>query len=103
MTADLDLCTPVSQFLPFDSEGEAVQLANGTTYGLAAGLWTRDVNRAHRIARSLDAGTVWVNTYKVMHWALPFGGHKLSGSGTANGSDEVRNWMQPKSVWMKLG
>lgn len=94
---------PVAVALPFDSEDQAVELANDTPYGLAAGLWTEDLRRAHRVTDRLRAGNVWVNTYKAMHWALPFGGHKQSGNGgTANGATALHEWMDPKTVWMNV-
>lgn len=94
---------PVAVALPFESEQEAIQIANDTPYGLAAGLWTEDLRRAHRLTRQLSAGSVWVNTYKAMHWALPFGGHKHSGNGTANGVTALHEWMDLKSVLMNIG
>ncbi|MGW3468431.1 aldehyde dehydrogenase family protein [Saccharopolyspora sp. NPDC000995] len=94
---------PIATALPFDSEQEAIEIANDTPYGLAAGLWTEDLRRAHRLTRQLRAGIVWVNTYKAMHWALPFGGHKHSGNGSAGGSTALREWMDSKSVWMNVG
>ncbi|MEU6415947.1 aldehyde dehydrogenase family protein [Streptomyces spiralis] len=95
---------PVAVALPFDGDDQAVELANDTPYGLAAGLWTEDVRRAHRVTRRLRAGNVWVNTYKAMHWALPFGGHKQSGNGgTANGPTALHEWMDLKAVWMNIG
>jgi len=94
---------PVAVAIPFRSEDEAIMIANDTPYGLAAGLWTGDVGRAHRLARRLDAGSVWVNTYKALHWAVPFGGHKESGTGgTANGPTALREWMDAKSVVLDL-
>ncbi|MFI1337916.1 aldehyde dehydrogenase [Streptomyces sp. NPDC020845] len=95
---------PVAVALPFNSEEQAIELANDTPFGLAAGLWTEDLRRAHRVTDRLRAGNVWVNTYKAMHWALPFGGHKQSGNGgTANGSTALHEWMDPKAVWMNVG
>jgi aldehyde dehydrogenase (NAD+) len=94
---------PVAVVLPFSGEAEAVRIANDSPYGLTAGVWTEDLRRAHRMVRALQAGTVWVNLYKAMHWAMPFGGVKQSGNGTANGSHEVMDWMIPKNVWMRFG
>ena len=94
---------PVAVVLPFSGEAEAIRIANDSPYGLTAGVWTEDLRRAHRMVRALQAGTVWVNIYKAMHWAMPFGGVKQSGNGTANGSHEVMDWMIPKNVWMHFG
>ncbi|MEU6379386.1 aldehyde dehydrogenase family protein [Streptomyces sp. NPDC046909] len=95
---------PVAVALPFDTEEQAVRIANDTPYGLAAGLWTENLRRAHRLTRALRAGSVWVNTYKALHWALPFGGHKHSGNGgAAGGATALREWMELKSVWMNVG
>jgi aldehyde dehydrogenase (NAD+) len=94
---------PVLTVLPFSGEKEAVALANDTRYGLAAGVWTRDVKRAHRMARALKAGTVWINLYRALTYNSPFGGYKESGRGRANGIDAVLEYLQTKSVWVELG
>jgi acyl-CoA reductase-like NAD-dependent aldehyde dehydrogenase len=93
---------PVLTVLPFGSEDEAVALANATRFGLAAGVWTRDVKRAHRVARRLQAGTVWINTYRAITFNSPFGGYKESGFGRANGAEAVHAFLQTKSVWCEL-
>ena len=92
---------PILSIIPFDSEEEAVRIANDTPYGLAAGIWTMDVSRAHRVARQLDAGTVWVNTYRAVSPNMPFGGFKASGIGSENGVDAVRDFTRVKSVWIE--
>lgn len=94
---------PVAVALPFSSERHAVALANDTVYGLAAGLWTSDLSRAHRLVGQLRAGSVWVNTYRKLHWALPFGGQKESGNRPSNGPHALDEWLEHKSVWIEHG
>ena len=94
---------PVLAVTPFRDEAEAVALANDTEFGLAAGVWTRDLNRAHKMARALEAGTVWVNTYRALTFNSPFGGYKSSGLGRQNGIEAVHQYLQTKSVWVELG
>ena len=93
---------PVLVVQPFRDEDEAVALANGTAYGLAAGLWTSDVRRAHRVAARVRAGTVWVNSYRVLSYAVPFGGFGLSGIGRENGFEAIRSFTETKSIWVEL-
>ena len=93
---------PVLAVLKFREEEEAIALANRTRYGLAAGIWTNDVRRAHRVARRLEAGTVWINTYRALSYASPFGGYKQSGYGREMGPDALREFTQVKSVWVDL-
>jgi acyl-CoA reductase-like NAD-dependent aldehyde dehydrogenase len=93
---------PVLAVFPFTDEEEVVRLANDSRYGLAAGLWTRDVRRAHRMARNLEAGTVWINMYRAMAPQSPFGGYKESGIGRQNGSEAILEYVQTKSVWVEL-
>lgn len=81
---------------------DAIRQANETIYGLAAGVWTRDVKKAHRIARALKAGTVWVNTYNMYDVASPFGGYKQSGFGRELGLHALQHYTQVKSVWVDL-
>ncbi|WP_285162155.1 aldehyde dehydrogenase family protein, partial [Mycobacterium tuberculosis] len=80
---------PVLSVLTFDDEAEAVRRANASAYGLAAGVWTDDLKRAHRVARELQAGTVWVNLYNVLDPAAPFGGYKASGYGRDLGEESL--------------
>ena len=93
---------PVLTALPFDTEEEAIAIANDTRFGLAAGVWTSDVKRAHRVARRLKAGTVWINLYRAITFNSPFGGYKESGYGRVNGAEAIDGYLQTKSVWCEL-
>lgn len=93
---------PVLAVLEFEDEDEVVARANDTEFGLAAGLWTRDVSRAHRLAARLQAGTVWINTWGDTDAASPFGGMKQSGYGREMGKEALALYTQTKSVWLGL-
>ncbi|MEP7027155.1 MAG: aldehyde dehydrogenase family protein, partial [Candidatus Eisenbacteria bacterium] len=93
---------PVLAVIPFDDEEDAVAIANDSVYGLAAGLWTRDIKRGHRVAHRLEAGTVWVNAYNRYDTATPFGGYKESGFGRDMGPEALDGYLQTKSVWIDL-
>jgi acyl-CoA reductase-like NAD-dependent aldehyde dehydrogenase len=93
---------PVLGAISFRDEDEAIRIANDTTYGLAAGIWTRDVQRAHRVAHAVNAGTVWVNTYRVLAYNVPYGGFNQSGIGRENGLEGLDAYLQTKSVWVEL-
>jgi aldehyde dehydrogenase (NAD+) len=93
---------PVLATIRFKDADDAIARANATVYGLAAAVWTKDVSKAHRIARAVKAGTVWVNTYNLYDPALPFGGFKESGFGRDQGRDALEKYTQTKSVWVNL-
>lgn len=91
---------PVAAIMPFETEEEVLRLANDTTYGLAAGVWTTNLARAHRMASRLEAGTVWVNTYRAMSPASPREGFKTSGVGVEHGIESIREYTRLKSIWI---
>jgi acyl-CoA reductase-like NAD-dependent aldehyde dehydrogenase len=99
--AQEEIFGPVLGVLTFH-EKELIALANQTRSGLAAGIWTNDIKRAHRVARDLKAGTVWINTYRAISYASPFGGYKQSGYGREIGLEAIREFTQVKSVWVDL-
>jgi len=99
--AQNELFGPVLSVIRFRDEDEAVAIANDSPFGLAAGVWTNDFGRAHRVVRELEAGTVWVNTYRALNYAIPFGGTKESGYGRENGIDGFAEFTQPKSIWFE--
>ena len=100
--ANEEVFGPVLSVIPFDDEDEAVRIANGTVYGLAAGVWTQSIRRALTLAERLEAGTVWVNTYRAVSYMSPFGGYKRSGIGRESGQDAIREYLQTKSVWIDI-
>jgi aldehyde dehydrogenase (NAD+) len=93
---------PVLATIRFKDAEDAIAKGNATVYGLAAAVWTRDISKAHRIARAIKAGTVWINTYNLYDPALPFGGFKESGFGRDQGKDALEKYTQTKSVWVNL-
>ena len=93
---------PVLSVIRFKDAEEVIARANNTFYGLAAAVWTRDVAKAHTLARKLKAGTVWVNTYNMISSLSPFGGYKMSGFGRENGMHALESYTQVKSVWVSL-
>ena len=94
---------PVVVVAKFKTEEEAVALANDSAYGLAAGIFTKDYERAMRVTAALQAGTVWVNFYNVIHWSLPFGGYKESGIGRECGEAALENYTEVKTVMYNMG
>ncbi len=100
--AQEEIFGPVLAAVRFATEEDAIATANSVPYGLAAGVWTRDLQRAHRVARALEAGTVWVNTYRAVSPASPFGGYKASGYGRENWHGTIDEYTQVKSVWIEL-
>lgn len=94
---------PVVAVTPFEDWDELVQRANATRYGLAAGVWTQDISKAHRFAHSVKAGTVWINQYGLIDAAAPFGGYKESGFGREMGREALDLYTQTKAVWVGLG
>ena len=94
---------PVLSVIKFKDEDEALAIANDVRFGLGAGVWTSDIGRAFRMSARIQAGTVWVNTYRAVSYMAPFGGFKDSGLGRENGIDAIREYLQVKSVWINTG
>ena len=94
---------PVAAMIRFSTEDEAVQIANHTRYGLAAGIWTENLRCAHRMLHRVRAGTVWVNNYRVLGHTLPFGGFGQSGIGREMGAAALDPYTELKSVWIDTG
>jgi aldehyde dehydrogenase (NAD+) len=94
---------PVAAMIRFENEQEAVRIANDTRYGLAAGVWTEDLRRAHRLLHAIRAGTIWVNNYRVIGHTLPFGGYGHSGIGREMGLAALDAYTEVKSVWIDMG
>jgi aldehyde dehydrogenase (NAD+) len=94
---------PILSIIRFTDEDHAVQIANDSRFGLGSGVWTSDMGRAFRMSERIQAGTVWVNTYRALSYMSPFGGYKDSGMGRENGLDAIREYLQVKSVWINTG
>ncbi len=99
---DEEIFGPVLSVIAFDDADEAVRLANQTMYGLAAGIWTKDIHKAFRVARAVRAGTVWINSYNLYDSAAPFGGFKASGFGRDLGREALDGYGETKTVWVGL-
>jgi aldehyde dehydrogenase (NAD+) len=93
---------PVLSIIPFHTEDEAIAIANDTPYGLAGGVWTNDLHRAHRVARKIEAGTVWVNSWLTVNPQTPFGGYKASGIGREGGREAIDAYLQTKNVYVQM-
>jgi betaine-aldehyde dehydrogenase len=100
--AQEEIFGPVTSVISFDNDEELIRQANETIYGLSAGIWTRDITRAHRFAKAVKAGVVWINTYNMFNAASPFGGYKQSGYGREMGKHALEMYTQVKSVWVDL-
>ncbi|EJN39639.1 NAD-dependent aldehyde dehydrogenase [Pseudomonas sp. GM84] len=98
--AQEEIFGPVLAVIPFDTEEDAIAIANGTPFGLAAGVWTTNMSRTFRISQKLKSGTVWVNTYRALSYIAPFGGMKASGLGRESGQEMIKSYMQTKTVWI---
>lgn len=96
-----ELFGPVLAVLDFETEADAVRLANATPYGLASGVFTRNLSRAHRMSRDIHAGVVWINTYRAVSPMAPFGGFGLSGSGREGGLESILDYTRTKTVWLR--
>jgi aldehyde dehydrogenase (NAD+) len=101
--AQEEIFGPVISAIPFTDIEEVIERANQTNFGLGSGLWTRDVSKAHKLARGIRAGTVWINCYQAMDPAVPFGGYKMSGYGREGGKQHVDEYVNVKAVWIKTG
>ncbi|MDA8051840.1 MAG: aldehyde dehydrogenase family protein [Rhodospirillales bacterium] len=99
--AQEEIFGPVISAIPFTDIEEVIRRANATTFGLGSGVWTRDVGKAHRLARAIRAGSVWINCYQAMDPAMPFGGYKMSGYGREGGKQHVEEYLNVKAVWIR--
>lgn len=100
--AQEEIFGPVLAVLTFRTEEEAVRIGNDSAFGLAAGVWTKDIHQAHRVARDLRAGSVWINAYRTISFDVPFGGFRQSGFGRENGLDSLHSYTETKAVWVEL-
>jgi aldehyde dehydrogenase (NAD+) len=93
---------PVISAMPFDTMEEVIGRANDSNYGLGSGVWSRNISTIHRVAHGLRTGTVWANCYQLMDPAIPFGGYKMRGYGRESGQEHLHEYVQTKSVMVKL-
>ena len=94
---------PVVSLIPFEREADAIAISNQSKYGLSASIWTSDLEKAHRVARDVDVGVVWINSWLVRDLRTPFGGQKTSGVGREGGWEAMRFFTQPKNVYFAYG
>ena len=99
-TLHIEMFGPVMSLLPFDSEEDAIQLANSTPYGLGSGVFTQNLARAHRVSKRLRAGICWINTYRAISPIAPFGGFNASGYGREAGLESVLDYTRTKTTWI---
>jgi len=100
--AQEEIFGPVISAIPFTDIDEVIQRGNATTFGLGSGVWTRDVSKAHRLAKAIRAGSVWINCYQAMDPAVPFGGYKKSGYGREKSLEALASYTQTKNVCIKF-
>ncbi|MEA2489715.1 MAG: aminomuconate-semialdehyde/2-hydroxymuconate-6-semialdehyde dehydrogenase, partial [Acidobacteriota bacterium] len=101
-TVQEEIFGPVVTITPFEDEAEAIAFANATRYGLSATVWTRDLQRAHRVAAAIDSGTIWINCWLLRDLRVPFGGMKESGVGREGGFESLNFFTEAKNVCVKL-
>ena len=93
---------PVLVVVPFSDEDQALEMANDNIYGLAGSVWSNDISRALRVAKKIEAGTVWVNAHDIVDSAMPFGGYKQSGFGKDLGPEQIDHFLKTKTFWISL-
>jgi aldehyde dehydrogenase (NAD+) len=99
--AQEEIFGPVISAIPFTDVDEVIRRGNATTFGFGSGVWTRDVSKAHGLAKGLRAGSVWINCYQAMDPAVPFGGYKMSGYGRESGIQQMEEYLNVKAVWIR--
>ncbi|MGH8429572.1 MAG: aldehyde dehydrogenase family protein, partial [Solimonas sp.] len=101
--AQEEIFGPVLSAIPFDTQDDAIRIANDSIYGLGAGVWTQNIQRAFALSEAIESGMVWVNTYRAVSFMSPFGGYKQSGIGRESGIEAIDEYLQTKSVWIAAG